>query len=135
MPVLSTKAIPSSTSRSDVRGRPVRPCTAARCGGISGSTNAHNWSLISRGGGEDASDDMPPQPPPTLAWIRPATPNPRSTSATSSKRGSSDDGVVGIAEVLQRVLAGGRDVFPHEFLGAVGVLVPHGVEDRPVLVE
>src|SRR3954449_520555 len=53
----------------------------------------------------------------------------------SAPRRSSDDGVVNIAEVLQRVLAGGRDVFPHEFLGAVGVLIPHGVEDRPVLVE
>src|SRR5215208_5186722 len=59
MPVDSTKAMPSSTSRSDVRGRPVRPCTAGRRGGISGSTSVHNSSLISRGGGEDAGDDMP----------------------------------------------------------------------------
>src|SRR5215211_3007743 len=58
MPVDSTKAMPSSTSRSETRGRPVRPCTAGLCGGISGSTSAHSSSLISRGGGEDAGDDM-----------------------------------------------------------------------------
>ncbi|MGX5655520.1 hypothetical protein ACWKWC_12165 [Geodermatophilus nigrescens] len=51
--------MPSSTSRSAVRGRPVRPCTAGLRGGISGSTSAHNSSLISRGGGEDTDDDMP----------------------------------------------------------------------------
>src|SRR4051812_20508201 len=59
MPVDSTKAMPSSTSRSEVRGRPVRPCTAGSRGGISGSTSAHSSSLISRDGGEDADDDMP----------------------------------------------------------------------------
>src|SRR4051794_41813757 len=59
MPVDSTKAMPSSTSRSEVRGRPVRPCTAGSRGGISGSTSAHSSSLISRDGGEDAGDDMP----------------------------------------------------------------------------
>jgi hypothetical protein len=37
----------------------VRPWMAGRRGGISGSTSAHNWSLISRDGGEDAGDDMP----------------------------------------------------------------------------
>src|SRR5215211_340117 len=58
MPVESTKAMPSSASRSAVRGRPVRPCTAGRWGGISGSISAHSSSLISRGGGEDAGDDM-----------------------------------------------------------------------------
>ena len=58
MPVDRTKAMPSSTSRSDVRGRPVRPCTAGFCGGMSGSTSAQSSSLISRGGGEDAGDDM-----------------------------------------------------------------------------
>ncbi len=50
--------MPSSTSRSDVRGRPVRPCTAGFCGGMSGSTSAQSSSLISRGGGEDAGDNM-----------------------------------------------------------------------------
>src|SRR3712207_833955 len=59
IPVESTKAMPSSTSRSEVRGRPVRPCTAGLRGGISGSTSAHSSSLISRGGGEDADVDMP----------------------------------------------------------------------------
>src|SRR3954447_17524768 len=59
MPVDSTKAMPSNTSRSETRGRPVRPCTAGLRGGISGSTSAHSSSLISRGGGEDADDDMP----------------------------------------------------------------------------
>src|SRR5919112_4345253 len=51
--------MPSSTSRSETRGRPVRPCTAGLWGGISGSNSAHSSSLISRGGGEDAGDDMP----------------------------------------------------------------------------
>ncbi|SFO50018.1 Integrase core domain-containing protein [Geodermatophilus obscurus] len=37
----------------------MRPCTAGFCGGISGSTSAHNSSLISRGGGEDTDDEMP----------------------------------------------------------------------------
>src|SRR3954454_13675758 len=58
MPVDSTKAMPSNTSRSETRGRPVRPCTAGLRGGISGSTSAHSSSLISRGGGEDTDDDM-----------------------------------------------------------------------------
>src|SRR4051812_49932578 len=58
MPVDSTKAMPSNTSRSQVRGRPVRPCTAGLRGGISGSTSAHSSSLINRGGGEDADEDM-----------------------------------------------------------------------------
>ncbi len=58
MPVESTKAMPSRTSRSEVRGRPVRPWMAGLRGGISGSTSAHNSSLISCGGGEDADDDM-----------------------------------------------------------------------------
>jgi hypothetical protein len=58
MPVESTKAMPSSMSRSEMRGRPVRPCTVGLGGGISGSTSAHSSSLISRGGGEDAGDDM-----------------------------------------------------------------------------
>src|SRR3954452_19876676 len=74
MPVDSTKAMPSSTSRSDVRGRPVRPCTAGGRGRISGSTSAHSSSLISRDGGEDTDDDMPPQPPPTLTRSRTDTP-------------------------------------------------------------
>src|SRR3954468_3336244 len=74
MPVDSTKAMPSSTSRSDVRGRPVRPCTAGGRGRISGSTSAHRSSLISRDGGEDTDDDMPPQPPPTLTRSRTDTP-------------------------------------------------------------
>ncbi len=43
--------MPSSTSRSDVRGLPVRPLMAGFCGGINGSISAHNSSLISRGGG------------------------------------------------------------------------------------
>src|SRR3954452_17835890 len=85
MPVDSTNAIPSSTSRSDLLGRPVRPCTAGRRGGISGSTSAHNSSLISRGGGEETDDDMPPQPRPAQNPTRPDTPDPHpSTSATSS---------------------------------------------------
>ncbi len=33
---------------------------AGRRGGISGSTSAHSSSLISRGGGEDTDDDIPP---------------------------------------------------------------------------
>src|SRR4051812_18754609 len=74
MPVDSTKAMPSSTSRSDVRGRPVRPCPAGGRGRISGSTSAHSSSLISRDGGEDTDDDMPPQPPPTLTRSRTDTP-------------------------------------------------------------
>jgi hypothetical protein len=37
----------------------VRPCTAGGCGGISGSNSAHSSSLTSRGGGEDAGNDMP----------------------------------------------------------------------------
>src|SRR3954451_6388400 len=74
MPVDSTKAMPSSTSRSDVRGRPVRPCTAGGRGRISGSTSAHSSSLISRDGGGDTDDDMPPQPPPTLTRSRTDTP-------------------------------------------------------------
>src|SRR3954452_12061078 len=59
MPVDSTKAMPSNTSRSETRGRPGRPVTAGLRGWISGSTSAHSSSLISRGGGEDADDDMP----------------------------------------------------------------------------
>ena len=59
LPVESTKAMPSSTSRSQTRGRPVRPGTAGGCGRINGSNSAHNSSLISRRGGEDASEDMP----------------------------------------------------------------------------
>src|SRR4051794_22562740 len=47
--------MPSSTSRSDTRGRPVRPCTAGGCRGINGSNSAHSSSLISRGG-EDPDD-------------------------------------------------------------------------------
>src|SRR5215204_4746396 len=74
MPVESTKAMPSSTFRSDVRGRPVRPCTAGSGGGISGSTSAHNSSLISRGGGEDTDDDMPPQPSPASPRTWPDAP-------------------------------------------------------------
>jgi hypothetical protein len=31
---------------------------AGFCGGISGSTSAHNSSLISRDGGEDTDDDI-----------------------------------------------------------------------------
>lgn len=58
MPVESTNAMPSGTSRSEVRGRPVRPCTAGLRSGISGSTSAHSSLLIHRGGGEDAYDDM-----------------------------------------------------------------------------
>jgi hypothetical protein len=50
--------MPSSTSRSETRGRPVRPCTAGGCGGINGSNSAHSSSLISRSGGEDAGEDM-----------------------------------------------------------------------------
>ena len=50
--------MPSSTSRSETRGRPVRPCTAGGCGGINGSNSAHSSALISRGGGEDAGEDM-----------------------------------------------------------------------------
>ena len=51
--------MPSSTSRSGgVRGRPVRPCSAGLGGGISGSTSAYSSSLTSRGGEEDAGDDM-----------------------------------------------------------------------------
>ncbi len=51
--------MPSSTSRSQTRGRPVRPGTAGRCGGINGSNSAHNSSLISRRRGEGADEDMP----------------------------------------------------------------------------
>src|SRR3712207_5240947 len=50
--------MPFSTSRSETRGRPVRPCTAGCCGGINGSNSAHSSSLISRGGEEDAGEDM-----------------------------------------------------------------------------
>src|SRR5512135_1223044 len=57
MPVDSTKAMPSSTSRSKTRGRPVRPCTAGGCGRINGSNSTHSPSLISRGGGKDTSED------------------------------------------------------------------------------
>ena len=46
----------------------MRPCTAGLRGGSSGSISAHSWSLISRGGGEDAGDDM------TGTLRRPATP-------------------------------------------------------------
>src|SRR5215217_8206367 len=74
MPVDSTKAMPSSTSRSEVRGRPVRPCTAGFCVGISGSTTAHSSSLLSRDGGEEADGDMPPHPPPNSAWPQANTP-------------------------------------------------------------
>src|SRR5829696_811856 len=59
MPVDSTKAMPSSTSRSEVRGRAVRPWMAGRRGGISGSTRTHSSSLIRRDGGGSAGDDMP----------------------------------------------------------------------------
>src|SRR3954452_24959454 len=76
MPVDSTNAMPSSTSRSDLLGRPVRPWTAGRPGGINGSTSAQSSSLISRGGGEETDDDMPPQPPPTQNPNRPDTPHP-----------------------------------------------------------
>ena len=41
-----------------MRGRPVGPCTAGFCGGISGSTGARSSSLIGRGSGEDAGDGM-----------------------------------------------------------------------------
>src|SRR4051794_28304664 len=58
MPVDSTNAMPSSTSRSEVAGRPVRPCTAGLRGGSSDSTSARNSSLISRGGGGDADDGI-----------------------------------------------------------------------------
>ena len=55
----NTKAMPSNTSRSRVRGRQVRPCTAGLRSGISGSTSAHNSSLFSRGGGEATGKAMP----------------------------------------------------------------------------
>src|SRR3569833_3274982 len=58
MPVDSTKAMPSSTFCLVVWGRLVWPCTAGFRGGISGSTSAQSSSLINRGGGEDADDDM-----------------------------------------------------------------------------
>src|SRR3954464_3644847 len=74
MPVDSTKAMPSSTSRSDVRGRPVRPCTAGGRGRISGSTSAHSPSLISRDGGGEPHGGKPPPPPPTLPRSRTDTP-------------------------------------------------------------
>src|SRR3954469_7662235 len=96
MPVDSTKAMPSSTSRSDVRGRPVRPCTAGGRGRISGSTSAHSSSLISRDGGEETDDDMPPQPPPAQNPNRPDTPGPthrhlqRLLSVTTRRESSPD---------------------------------------------
>src|SRR5215207_6443868 len=95
MPVDSTKAMPSSTSRSDVRGRPVRPCTAGRGGGISGSTSAHNSSLINRGGGEGTDDDMSPQPPP-------ASPRTRSDAPQAPHRH------------LQRLLIGHEQALGHQ---------------------
>src|SRR3712207_9451492 len=52
MPVESTKAMPSSTSRSETRGRPVRPCTAGGCGGVNGSKRGPRFSLVKPGGGE-----------------------------------------------------------------------------------
>lgn len=50
--------MPSSTSRSKVRGRRCGHARPEAGGGISGSTSAHSSSLISRGGGEDAGADM-----------------------------------------------------------------------------
>lgn len=41
------------------RGRPVRPCIAGFCRRINGSNSAHSSSLVSRGGGEGAGEDMP----------------------------------------------------------------------------
>ena len=49
---------PLLPSSDGVRGRPVRPCTAGLGGGINGSNSAHSASLISRGGGGDAGEDM-----------------------------------------------------------------------------
>ncbi len=48
--LMEPKAMLLSTSRSEGRGRPVRPWTAGARGGISGSTSAHSSSPIGRGG-------------------------------------------------------------------------------------
>lgn len=41
-PVSRTDRMPSSTARSSIRGRPVRPLAAGAGSGISGSASSHN---------------------------------------------------------------------------------------------
>lgn len=51
--------MPSSAARSDARGRPPGPLAGGH-GGISGSGTAHNSSVTSHCGGEEARLDMTP---------------------------------------------------------------------------
>ena len=91
IPVDRTKAMPSSTSRSATRGRPVRPCTDGEHGGISGSTSTHSSSLISRDDGETpaTTGPAPCAPAPWRPRARGPTPATSSYGITSPLLGPS----------------------------------------------
>ncbi len=76
--LMEPKAMLLSTSRSEGRGRPVRPWTAGARGGISGSTSAHSSSPIGRGGRGRRRRRHDPDPAPIhLSATEPEDPRPQ----------------------------------------------------------